>query len=166
MTILYIVLAVALALLLLPAIAGATLGTATATEKKESAYFGDFIRQYAAQFGVPAKRVAAIIIHESDLDSNAVGKAGERGLMQLEPGAVADINATYGLNISFDDLFDPETNIKAGCAYLAIQYSRTSSWDKATQAYNAGAKAVSVNPSAALDYLSAVKGIESTLITF
>lgn len=56
---------------------------------------------------------------ESGGHSDAVGKAGERGLMQIKCGTWAAMTVReFGEAISFDRAFEPELNLAVGRAYL------------------------------------------------
>jgi soluble lytic murein transglycosylase-like protein len=102
--------------------------------------YDSFINAASARFGVPSERITAHIIVESNGDPAAVGSAGERGLMQLKPGALTDSNKVSHDDYSFDDMFDAEKNINAGAAYLAWieRYFFPGDWDKVSRAYNQG----------------------------
>ena len=123
--------------------------------------FSGFAESAASSYGVPIVRIKAMIYQESGGDETAIGCFGERGLMQIEPGALSDFNAHFGGSYTFDQLFDPEININVGAGYLAIlARSLNGDIDKATQAYNAGIGNVKMNPSAGLAYLNSVKAKE------
>jgi soluble lytic murein transglycosylase-like protein len=55
---------------------------------------------------------------ESDWDSDLTGFAGEIGLMQIKPETARDM----GFRGEDSALYDPETNIRWGVAYLAAGY--------------------------------------------
>ncbi|HOW97566.1 MAG TPA: lytic transglycosylase domain-containing protein [Kiritimatiellia bacterium] len=64
--------------------------------------------------------VEAVIQVESGGDPRKVGKAGERGLMQIKRGTWRDVTRRlYGKPVSFDRAFEPELNRIVGRAYLA-----------------------------------------------
>ena len=136
--------------------------SATALASKIEGGYGDIVIAESAKFGIPYQRVFAQIYQESAGDTTAVGHDGERGLMQLLPGAITDVNARFGTDYTFDDMFDPEANITVGCAYLSILLSQfNGNLDLATQAYNAGAGNVIKSPATAgMDYLTRVKSHE------
>lgn len=66
----------------------------------------------AAQPTVPDALVRAIIAQESTGHTNAVGKKGEMGLMQITPAVAQRYNVPLG------QLMDPETNKRVGTQYL------------------------------------------------
>jgi soluble lytic murein transglycosylase-like protein len=117
-----------------------TTKTISKTKQRVVDNFGLFVTQASERFKVPQERIYAHICVESDGNAGAVGSAGERGLMQLKPGALTDSNKVSKANYSFDDMFDAEKNITAGTAYLAWieRYFFPGDWDKVSRAYNQG----------------------------
>ena len=96
-------------------------GTVTQTQGKKGgeyptgtlgspARYETLIQRYAAKFGVDPALIKAIIHAESRFNPYAVSKRGARGLMQLMPETARDL--------SVQDIFDPEENIRAGVAYF------------------------------------------------
>lgn len=104
------------------------------------AAFDTLIAQSVARWGsalgvsVPADLVRALIAQESGGNTNAVGKAGEIGLMQVRP------DTARALGVSDPRLlFDPQVGIDVGVHYLAEQLSRYGgNVPRAVAAYNAG----------------------------
>lgn len=73
----------------------------------------------ADSFGLPWQIILAIIWQESGGDPDAIGDAGEVGLMQVKPTqAIADIEQ-YGYG-PYDYDTDPWENIFSGAAYLHL----------------------------------------------
>lgn len=123
--------------------------------------YDDIIRAACARFGVPEKRIRAMIIVESNGYRDVTGSAGERGFLQMMQGALADVNARFGLGFSWADMYDGEKNIYAGTAYLAITTRFFGGdLDKGTRAYNAGMGAVSRSQTAGAAYLQKVLDVE------
>lgn len=97
----------------------------------------------AAKYGVDASLVKAIIWKESRYRVDAVGKAGEVGLMQIYTTAVKEwSNRTGNAEPSRVQLFQPETNIEIGTWYLAWAGSHWAGYRSALllqiSEYNAG----------------------------
>lgn len=92
--------------------------------------------------------VEAIIQIESGGKPNVVGKAGERGLMQIKPETWGEVTqALYGRSVPFSRAFEPELNRKVGQAYLRMLctflYEHQSLWKSDLRSlllacYNAG----------------------------
>jgi soluble lytic murein transglycosylase len=83
--------------------------------------------------------VIALIRCESSFNNYAVSGVGAMGLMQVMPatGTYLADKAGYRLGRS-TNLFDAETNIELGTAYLADLIERFGGVEKALVAYNAG----------------------------
>ena len=82
----------------------------------------------------------AIARQESAFKPSAVSRAGARGLMQLMPATAKATARKHSISLArLDDLFNPETNIALGTAYLSEMYYK---FDRnrafASAAYNAG----------------------------
>ena len=79
----------------------------------------DIIRQQAREKGVPADLIAAVIYEESKFQDQT-SSAGARGLMQITPDTADTIETlSGGETFVYEDLADPELNIRYGTFYLA-----------------------------------------------
>jgi soluble lytic murein transglycosylase-like protein len=76
--------------------------------------FNGLIAKYAAAEGVPVALAHAVIRVESNYRSNARGRAGEIGLMQIKPATARGM----GFTGSAKALYDPATNLRWGMKYL------------------------------------------------
>jgi hypothetical protein len=100
------------------------------------------IQKASAQTGIPVPVLTAQIKQESGFNPNAVGKAGEIGLMQIMPSTAKQPG--FGMQgIDPAALRDPETNIMFGANYLKarggkVDYNDQSNVAKALAAYNGG----------------------------
>ena len=99
----------------------------------------DIIRQQAREKGVPADLIAAVIYEESKFQDQT-SSAGARGLMQITPDTADTIETlSGGETFVYDDLADPELNIRYGTFYLAYLLDKYDGDVVATlAAYNAG----------------------------
>lgn len=95
---------------------------------------GRLIRRVAAETGLPEAMLYAVVKNESGFNPRALSPKGAMGLMQLMP------ETARALGVS--DPFDPEQNLRGGARYLAQQFERFGSWERALAAYNAGPGAV------------------------
>ena len=90
--------------------------------------------------GVDPFLVAAIIREESQYDWRAVSRVGAIGLMQVMPTTATAVAQRHHLSdVSREDLFDQETNIRIGVRYvgqLLAQFSGNIA--QTIAAYNAG----------------------------
>ncbi len=107
--------------------------------------YTEYIFEYAKEYNIDPVLLCAVINVESNFDKDAASHKGAKGLMQLmEP--TADWGAEkIGLeNFTFDQLGDPETNIRIGSWYLSTlgkQYNQD--LELMLTAYNAGSGNVS-----------------------
>jgi soluble lytic murein transglycosylase len=99
----------------------------------------DIIRQQAAEKGVPADLIAAVIYSESRF-RDQTSHAGARGLMQITPSTAKVIEKlSGGQTFKFDDLSDPDINIRYGTFYLHYLIEKYGENEiAALAAYNAG----------------------------
>ncbi|MBN1268535.1 MAG: lytic transglycosylase domain-containing protein [Kiritimatiellae bacterium] len=102
------------------------------------------IVKVAKEHGMDPRLISAVVWTESRFDAEEVGKAGEIGLMQVTEGAAQEWARASGVKYFIKvDLFDPETNLRAGTWYLARAVKRWSHLPDplpyALAEYNAGA---------------------------
>lgn len=99
----------------------------------------NIIARESAANGLDFEIVKRLVWVESKNDPSAVSPRGAKGLMQLMPDTAFWIAEKNGETVTLNDLFDPETNIRLGTAYLAY-LSRRFDGDirLALIAYNAG----------------------------
>lgn len=103
-------------------------------------------------YAITPELIAAIIHIESSGDPLALGKAGERGLMQIMPATWREqCMRSFGQVISYELAYNPEVNRKVGTAYLEYVRNRLmmhrSEWkapfyDMLLAGYNAGPNAL------------------------
>jgi soluble lytic murein transglycosylase len=99
----------------------------------------DIIRQQAAEKDVPADLIAAVIYNESRF-RDQTSHAGARGLMQITPSTAKVIESlSGGQTFKFEDLSDPDINIRYGTFYLHYLIEKFGDNEiAALAAYNAG----------------------------
>ncbi len=99
----------------------------------------DIIRQQAAEKGVPADLIAAVIYTESRF-RDQTSHAGARGLMQITPSTARVIERlSGGQTFNFNDLSNPDINIRYGTFYLHYLIQKFGDNEiAALAAYNAG----------------------------
>ncbi len=101
--------------------------------------YATYVEAASERYGVPEELIYALVKTESDFDSGAVSHAGAVGLCQLMPETFLWLtdDILYE-HLEPGMLYDPETNIRYGTAYLARLYDRYNDWSLALAAYNAG----------------------------
>jgi soluble lytic murein transglycosylase len=99
----------------------------------------DIIRQQASEKDVPADLIAAVIYAESRF-RDQTSHAGARGLMQITPSTAKLIETlSGGQTFKFEDLSDPDINIRYGTFYLRYLIDKFGDNEVAAlAAYNAG----------------------------
>ena len=113
--------------------------------------FATIIQKYSKQFNVPENVICKVIIQESGGNIkawNPQSNENSRGLMQMSEATARG----YGFNESnFDDLYDPDTNIKYGVRLLSDNrnalskafdknISEVDKWKVIVSTYNQGTK--------------------------
>ena len=93
----------------------------------------------ARRNGVDPLLVVALIRCESSFNNYAVSHVGAMGLMQVMPDTGTYLADKAGIALrKHTNLFDSETNLELGTAYLADLIQRFGTIEKALVAYNAG----------------------------
>jgi soluble lytic murein transglycosylase len=112
----------------------------------------DIIRQQAERFGLDPALIAAVINVESGF-SDQTSHAGARGLMQITPDTADTIETlSGGETFVYDDLADPDLNIRYGTFYLRHLLDRFGGNEVAAlAAYNGGPENVETWGGAELD---------------
>jgi cell wall-associated NlpC family hydrolase len=113
--------------------AGSSGGTTEMGNVSVPAQYVNTIEQAAANNGIPASLLAALVSHESGFDPTAVSSAGAEGIAQFMPGTAA------GMGINPDD---PTEAINAAAKLLGSYTTKFGSYADALAAYDAGSAAV------------------------
>lgn len=112
-------------------------------ESHQSSLYDEWILEAARQWNVDPHLIKAVIWRESQFNPRKIGKARERGLMQVTPIAGQEYAAAIGLKrFREENLSDPRTGIMAGAWYLSRALARWEDRDNpvpfALAEYNAG----------------------------
>jgi soluble lytic murein transglycosylase-like protein len=107
-------------------------------------HYGDEIRTYARETGLPGYLIAGIIRQESAFDPRATSPVGARGLMQLMPGTARDVSRKVGVPYHPERLYDPETSVRFGSVYFKELLDRfDGNVELALAGYNGGPNRIS-----------------------
>lgn len=101
--------------------------------------YTDAIEYYAAENNIDKYLAYAVIKTESGFNASAVSNVGARGLMQIMEETFDWIK--YKLDddtTTYDDMFNPEINIRYGCYLLGYLYEEFGNIEAAMAAYHAG----------------------------
>lgn len=138
------ILAPILALLLVLALAGTLLFSTFRDKIERWEYpqrFTEYVEYYAGKYGIDPMILYAFIRTESNFDPNADSDAGARGLMQITEVTFDWIKMKIAPkeSLTFDDLYDPETNIRFGSYFVSYCLDRYSGHlATAAAAYHSG----------------------------
>ncbi|MCL2637266.1 MAG: lytic transglycosylase domain-containing protein [Oscillospiraceae bacterium] len=102
--------------------------------------FTQYVEKYANEYGLDKFLIYAVIKTESSFEADAVSNVGARGLMQIMEDTF-DWLSVYRLReseISFDNMFNPDDNIRYGSYLIAYHLENFGDLDCALAAYFAG----------------------------
>lgn len=102
--------------------------------------YQEYVEKYSLENNVDKFLIYAIIKTESNFNPEAVSNVGARGLMQIMDETFQWIHFRLGDDeeVKYDDMFDPEQNIRYGCYLAGYLTSYFESEDCAVCAYHAG----------------------------
>lgn len=124
------------------AVVGAFIAYNFAVSKYEAvAYprpYGDIIKLYADECGVPEYVVYAVIRSESSFDEDALSPRGAVGLMQLMPDTFTWLQTKTGESLEQSQLYSPKVNIRYGIFLLGMLFEEFGDLRTVAAAYNAG----------------------------
>ena len=101
--------------------------------------YKDLVTYNARENNIEASLIFSVIKAESKFDTNAKSKAGAIGLMQIKLETANYMLSLLGESeITEDDLYLPNINIKLGTKYLDYLFERFEDFDVTICAYNAG----------------------------
>lgn len=103
--------------------------------KKE---YSEYVSKYATQYGVEENLIYALIKAESNFDANAVSHQNAQGLMQLMHSTAEDVANKNGIELTEENILDPDININIGTIYIATLIDKYDCVEVALAAYNAG----------------------------
>jgi Rod binding domain-containing protein len=103
----------------------------TLDKKTTPENYSHIISEASEKYNVPKELITAVIRAESNGDSEAVSKAGAKGLMQLMDSTAEELNV--------QNVFNPAENIYGGTKYLnQLLKQFDGNLEKTLAAYNAG----------------------------
>ena len=100
-----------------------------------SQYVQNIVKAEAARQGVPVSLALSVARHESGFKCHLVGRAGERGVMQIKPATARGI----GYKGAASGLSNCATGIRYGMMYLKMAYKKAGGdFYRAAILYNGG----------------------------
>lgn len=100
--------------------------------------YSEYVTKYSQQYKVDENLVYALIKAESNFKADAVSNKGAQGLMQLMFSTAKDVAKKSGIELTEENILDPEININIGTKYLATLLEKYKCVEVAIAAYNAG----------------------------
>lgn len=102
--------------------------------------YEEIVSACAQEYNVDENLVYAVIKCESGFRPNVVSKADAKGLMQITEETFDWVNSKMpaGGKASYDEIFDPEVNIRYGTYLLSLLLTEFDSAENALTAYHAG----------------------------
>ena len=107
--------------------------------------YTDLVEKYSNEYGIDKYVIYSVIKTESGFNPEAVSSVGARGLMQIMEETFDWIKYRLGDGdeITYEDMFDPETNIRYGVYLYDYLFEYFGDRDLASAAYNSGIGTVS-----------------------
>ncbi len=94
--------------------------------------------RYGKEFQIDPRFVMAVMRAESSFNPNDLSKSGAVGLMQIIKGTYVDIKADLNLEEEYEDLYDPQFNVRCGTYYLHWIDERIDGMAQIVASYNVG----------------------------
>lgn len=108
-------------------------------EYRFSLPYEEYVTKYCEEYGVDSLFIYAMMKQESSFEPDAVSVDNARGLLQLTEETYDWVKWRMGESGgSFDDMFDPETNIRYGVWLTAYLFDRFENEKTVLAAYHAG----------------------------
>lgn len=107
--------------------------------------YSEYVEYYADKYDLDPLTLYAFIRTESNFDPYAESDVGARGLMQITEVTFDWIKSKIAPTeaLTFEDLYDPETNIRFGSYFVAYCLLKFEDLSTAAAAYHNGVTAVS-----------------------
>jgi soluble lytic murein transglycosylase len=102
--------------------------------------YSQYVRQYAAEYGLDENLIYAVIKTESGFRPDAVSANNAKGLTQITSDTFDWISSKLGYvgTYSHDDLYDPKLSIEYGAFFLSYLMNEFGDVKVALCAYHAG----------------------------
>lgn len=100
--------------------------------------YNQYVSRYAEENNVEENLIYAIIKAESNFDPDAISTSKAQGLMQLMYSTAEEVAQKEEIQLTEENIFEPEINIKLGTKYIAELLEKYQCLEVALAAYNAG----------------------------
>lgn len=100
--------------------------------------YSEYVSKYSAEYSVEENLIYALIKAESNFNSNAISHQNAKGLMQLMASTAEDLAKKCKIDLTEENILDPDINIQLGTQYISILLNKYECIEVALAAYNAG----------------------------
>lgn len=100
--------------------------------------YSEYVEKYAKEFEVEKELIYAMIKAESNFKHDAVSSKEALGLMQILESTAYEVANELKLEITKEEIINPETNICLGTKYISNLIKRYENIELAVASYNAG----------------------------
>ena len=100
--------------------------------------YSEYVSKYSQEYGVDENLIYALIKAESNFETKAVSNKSAQGLMQLMPSTAEEVADKNGIELTEQNILEPETNINIGTKYISTLLEKYECIEVALAAYNAG----------------------------
>ncbi len=103
-------------------------------------HYKEYVEKYSEEYNLDPLYVYTVIKVESNFNPDAQSSAGASGLMQIMPISFEEVSVKLGEqdSVSYEDMKDPDCNIKYGCFILRQLLDEFGDWRIASAAFNGG----------------------------
>ena len=100
--------------------------------------YEQYVNKYANEYQIDENLIYAIIKAESNFKVDAVSTSNAQGLMQLMYSTAEDVAKKAGVELTEENIFEPDININLGTKYITQLIEKYGYIEVALAAYNAG----------------------------
>ena len=100
--------------------------------------YSEYVERYSEEYQVDKYLIYAIIKAESNFSEEAVSSKGAKGLMQLMQTTAEEIATKINIEVTEENILDPDININLGTKYISILIQKYGNIGLSLSAYNAG----------------------------
>lgn len=100
--------------------------------------YDEYVEKYAIEYGIEKELIYSIIKTESNFNEKAISQKEAIGLMQLLESTANEVAKKLDMQITKEEVLDPEININLGTKYISSLIEKYENTEVALAAYNAG----------------------------
>ena len=100
--------------------------------------YSEYVTKYSLAYEVDENLIYALIKAESNFEADVSSLKGAQGLMQLMYSTAEDVAKKNGIELTEENILEPDININIGTKYIATLLEKYECVEIALAAYNAG----------------------------